>query len=137
AFYRRFDVAVSGDEHDLRVHLTLAQPRQRRQAVHARQPHVEDDQIDGTSDHPLETFFAGGDGFDRIAFVPEISRERLLNARFAGEEEDRCPSGKGGCWWVNWVPLGMLPPASLSPPCSAMMRRTIASPSPLPRRLVE
>ena len=43
---RRLDVAVAGDQHDLRVDLPLAQPRQRREAVHAGQPDVEHDQIE-------------------------------------------------------------------------------------------
>ena len=38
---------------------------------------------------------------------------------------------------VKRVPCGTLSPASMVPPCSAMIRRTIARPSPLPRRLVE
>ena len=38
--------AVAGDQHDLRVDLPLAQTRECREAVHARQPHVEHDQID-------------------------------------------------------------------------------------------
>ena len=44
--HRRLDVAVAGDQHDLRVDLPLAQPRQRRQAVHAGQPDVEHDQVE-------------------------------------------------------------------------------------------
>ena len=46
---RRLDVAVAGDQHDLRVDLPLAQAGERRQAVHAGQPDVEHDQIDGAA----------------------------------------------------------------------------------------
>jgi hypothetical protein len=38
---------------------------------------------------------------------------------------------------VNLVPRGVLSATSMLPPCSAMMRRTIAKPRPLPRRFVE
>ena len=38
---------------------------------------------------------------------------------------------------VKQVPCGVLSAASMLPPCSAMIRRTIARPRPLPRRLVE
>ena len=38
---------------------------------------------------------------------------------------------------VNRVPRGALSVTSMLPPCSAMILRTIARPSPLPRRLVE
>ena len=43
--HRRLDVAVAGDHHDRRVDAPLAQPRQRRQPVHARQPDVEHDDV--------------------------------------------------------------------------------------------
>ena len=51
----RLDVAVARDEDDLRVDLPLAQPRQRREAVHAGQPDVEHDQVDRPSRDPIET----------------------------------------------------------------------------------
>ena len=38
---------------------------------------------------------------------------------------------------VKRVPRGALSSTSMLPPCSAMIRRTIARPRPLPRRLVE
>ena len=44
--HRRLDVAVAGNQHDLRVDLPLPQPRQRRQAVHAGQPDIEHDEVD-------------------------------------------------------------------------------------------
>ena len=47
--HRRFDVAVARDHHDRRVDPPLAQPRQRREAVHPRQPDVEHDDVVGRS----------------------------------------------------------------------------------------
>ncbi len=44
--HRRFDVAVTGNQDHLGIDLALAQPRQRREAVHTGQPDVEHDQID-------------------------------------------------------------------------------------------
>ena len=147
--HRRFDVAVAGDQHHLRVDLPLAQPRQRGQAVHAGQPHVEHDR-DRPAPRvtPLEAGLAARHRLDRYP----SSRSTPLNEvrtpgssstmRMVGFTDVRSTFLRSsfyvpGSSIVKRVPRGALSAASMLPPCSAMIRRTIASPRPLPRPFVE
>ena len=86
---RRLDVAVAGDDHDLRIDLPLAQPRERRQAVHARQPDVEHDDVDGRrastrSRHASPLV----DGFDVVALVAQHAAERGPHAGLVVDDQD-------------------------------------------------
>ena len=132
---RRLDVPVARNKHDLGIDLPLAQARQRRQTVHARQPDVENDQIDGTTRHPFETRLAGRNGLDRVAFVAQDAAQRAAHARLVVHDQNRWL--QHGSSIVNRVPFGTFALTSMVPPCSAMIRRTMASPNPLPRRFVE
>ena len=85
---RRLDVAVAGDEDDLRVDLPLAQPRQRREAVHARQPDVEHDQIDRPARDALEALFAARDGLDGVALVAQHAAQRRPHAGLVVDDQD-------------------------------------------------
>ena len=85
---RRFDVAVARDQHDLRVHLPLAQARERGQAVHAGQPHVEHDQIDRAAREPIEARLAARHRLDGVALVPEHAGERRPDAGLVVDDQD-------------------------------------------------
>ena len=84
----RFDVAVAGDQDDLRIDLPLAQPRERREAVHAGQPHVQDDQIDRRARDALETGFPAGHRFDAVALVAQHAGQRTADTRFIVNDQD-------------------------------------------------
>ena len=88
----------------------------------------------------IEAGLAAVDGVDRVAFVAEHAAERGANAGFVvddqnanGHERQAAGSSDG----ESCVPLGAAAPTSMPPPCSTTMRRTIASPRPLPRPFVE
>src|SRR5215471_10241738 len=131
----RLDVAVARNQHDLRIDMTFAQPLECRQTVESRQPDVEQNEIDAAAGHPLETLLTAGDGFDGISLIAKHASKSRTDARLVVDDED---SGlQHGSSMVNRVPRGDLSPTSMLPPCSAMIRRTIASPRPLPRRFVE
>jgi hypothetical protein len=85
----RLDVAVARDQHDLRVHLTLAQAGQRREAVHARQPDVEDDQVEGTARDALEALLAARHGVDGVALVAQHAAQGGPHARLIVDDENR------------------------------------------------
>ena len=72
--HRRLDVAVAGNDHDLRIDLPLAQALQRRQAVETGQPDVEHDHVVGRAVGLLEALFAGVGGVDVEAFVSAARR---------------------------------------------------------------
>jgi hypothetical protein len=79
---------VPGDQHDLRIDLPLAETGERRQPVHAGQPHVEHDEIHGAARDPIETVLSGRDGFDGVPFVTQHARQRGPDARFVVDDED-------------------------------------------------
>ena len=145
--HRRLDVAVAGDHDDLRFDLPLAHPRERGEAVHAGQPDVEHDDVVGLAAETLEAGFAAVDGVHLVALVAQHAAERAANAGFVVNEQDRWhvvtsrvrerPCRSLGSSTAKRVPRGTLSVTSMLPPCSATMRRTIARPRPLPRRLVE
>ena len=85
---RRLDVAVPGNQDHLRVHLTLAQPRQRRQPVHAGQPHVENDQIDRAAGDPLEARLTARHGFDAVALIAQHAAQGGPHPRFVVDDQD-------------------------------------------------
>ena len=132
---RRLDVAVAGNDHDLRIDLPFAQPLQRGQAVETRQPDVEHDHVEGRAVGFLEALFAGAGGIDVEAFVLEDSADRRAHAGFI--VNDKNGRHQAGNSMINRVPVGTLSVTSMLPPCSATMRRTMARPRPLPRPLVE
>ena len=86
--HRGLDVAVAGDHHDRGIHAPLAQALQRRQAVHARQPDVEHDDVVGRARHPVEAGFAAVDRVDRIALVAQHAAQRAAHAGFVVDDED-------------------------------------------------
>ncbi len=157
--HRRFDVAVTGNQDHLGIDLTFAQPRQRREAVHAGQPDVEHDQIDRAACDAIEARLAARHRLHRVALVTQDAGERRPNPGLVVDDEDgglqnsatrgsQFPAhetavqvdvtpAQPGNSIVKRVPLGWLSATSILPPCSAMMRRTIARPRPLPRPFVE
>ena len=130
---------MPGDDDDLGVHLTLAHPRQRRQSVHSRQPHVEDDHVEDAPAQPVETGLAAVDGVDVVLLVAQHAAQRAAHARFVVNDQNGRHAAKinTGSSIANRVPRGTLSLTSMLPPCSATMRRTIARPRPLPRCFVE
>ena len=92
---------------------------------------------------PLEAVLAARHRLDGVALVAQhAARARLRTPGSSSTIEDAWASldrvhAQHGSSIVNRVPRGVLSPTSMLPPCSAMMRRTIARPRPLPRRLVE
>ena len=182
--HRRLDVAVTRDDDDLRVHLALAQARQRHQTIHARQPDVEDDDVECTAAGLVETRLPAVGGSrrrsPRRAARPSGSCGRRARRRrsgtrhglcmrvpvrmleYDGTASDRqrprraltphCPLpihlhfalARSALSFPSSRQLNREPCASRrvvahvhAPPCSAMIRRTIASPRPLPRPFVE
>jgi len=114
----------------------LAHSLERREPVHLGQPDVENDQVDGSARQPVEARFAGADGLHLIALVAQHARQRRPDARLVVDDQDN-GVGQHGRSIVNTVPRGVLSATSMLPPCSMTMRRTMASPRPLPRRFVE
>ena len=104
--HRRLDVAVAGDDHDLRVDLPLAHPRQRRESVHARQPDVEHDHVVGLPRQTFETRFAALDGIDVIAFVAQHAAQRGAHAGFIvnDQNEDEGIRRRRKLQWRSSVP---------------------------------
>jgi hypothetical protein len=143
----RLDVAVPRDHDDGRVHLAVPQPLQRHQPVDAGQPDVEQDHVVCRPGEAVEAGFAAVDGVDLVPLVAQHAHERRAHARLVVDHQDgrlhvsSDPAGRSasphGSSMVNLVPRGSLAPTSTDPPCSATMRRTIASPRPLPRFFVE
>ena len=84
------DVAVARDQHHLRINLSFAQPRERRQAIHPRQPDVQDDQIDRTASDSLETRLTARHSLNGVAFITQHAAQRAAHARFVIHDED--------CW---------------------------------------
>ena len=82
------DVAVARDQHDLRVDLALAQARQRRQAVHSREPDVEDDEIEGVAGDALEAVFTARHGVDRVALISQHPAEGGADARLVVDNQN-------------------------------------------------
>ena len=137
----------------------LAQPRQRREPVDAGQPDVEHDHVEAGVQRAVEAGLAGLDGFDLVALVAQHAAKRrprtpgssstirtvgFMKLDAHSSTHSSLPHSRShsyavthGNSIVNRVPRGTLSPTSMLPPCSAMIRRTMARPSPLPRRLVE
>ena len=92
--HRGLDVAVAGNDHDLRIDLPLAQPLQRGQAVEARQPDVEHDDVVGGAIGFFETLFAGVGGVDVEAFVSQHAADRRSDAGFIVNNKNGRPSGR-------------------------------------------
>ena len=88
AAHGRLDVAVTRDQHDLGIDLTLAKPGQRHQAVHAGQPHIEHDQVDRAAGQTFEALFPARHRFDDVALVAQVVAERLSNAWLVVDDED-------------------------------------------------
>ena len=86
---RRFDVAMARDQHDLRIDLPLADPGERGQAIHAGQPDVEHDEVDGAPRNAIEALLSRRDRFDGVPLVTEHARQRRSDARFVVDDEDR------------------------------------------------
>ena len=137
---------MPGDHHHRGVHLPVAQALERHEPVDAGQPDVEQDDVVRGPREPVEAGFPAVDGVDLVALVAQDADERRADARlvvddqYGGLHVVSVPAGASppqGSSIVNRVPRGSLAPTSTEPPCSATIRRTIASPSPLPRFFVE
>ena len=88
---RRLDVAVAGDHDDDGVGAALAQTLQRREAVHAGQPDVEDDEVDRPARQPVQTLLAARHRLDDVPFVLEDTGQRRPHAGFVVNQKN-CPS---------------------------------------------
>ena len=134
--HRRLDVAVAGDDHDLRVDLPLAQPLQRRQAVEAAAARCR-----ARSRRRRRRWPSRGTP-RRCRRCRRRSLRRcstpLTDERTPGSSSTtRMDGHQAGNSMIKRVPVGTLSVTSMLPPCSATMRRTIARPRPLPRPFVE
>ena len=109
------DVAVARNQDDLRIDLPFAQPRERRQAVHSRQPDIQDDQIDRSARDALETRLAARHRLDAVAFIAQHTAQRAAHARFVVDDEDCWLHVRGqiGCglrasgFRLRTVPIGL------------------------------
>ena len=79
---------MARDDHHLRVELALAHARQRGEAVHARQPDVEQDDVVGLTGQTLETGLAAVDGIDAVAFVAQHAAERAAHAGLVVDDQN-------------------------------------------------
>ena len=64
------------------------QPRQRRQAVHARQPDIEHDDVVRRTHHAVDAGLTAVDGIDDVAFVAQHAAQRAAHAGFVVDDED-------------------------------------------------
>src|SRR5690606_6449202 len=141
---------VTGREDDDRdVDPVPAQASQHFEAVQARQPHVEDEQVEGTGrgQRPRLATVTG----DRRAVTtgPQalVDEARQLLVVLGDEDGAHGPSGPSavpGCGpsdpacsptgrtRAKTAPRPGSPPTSTRPPCPSAMARTIASPRPAP-----
>ena len=85
----RLDVAVAGDDDHLRVDLPLAHARQRRQAIHAGQPDVEDDDVEGAPAQALEAGLAAVDRVDVVSLVAQHPAQRAADAGLVVNDQNR------------------------------------------------
>ena len=76
------------DHHDRRVDAALAEARERSQAVHARQPDVEHDDVVRRADDAVEAGLAAFDSFDDVAFVTQHAAESAAHAGFVVDDEN-------------------------------------------------
>ena len=149
--HRRLDVAVAGDHHHLRVDLAArasapAWPGRPSPAARCRARRRRRAVAPGAPGRPRRSRPRRRRSLRRAA-RPRARCARRVRRRRSGSDmasyavvrqERRAP----GCPHTaarstNRVPRGTLSVTSMLPPCSATMRRTIASPRPLPRCLVE
>ena len=89
------------------VDLPLAHARQRGEAVHARQPDVEHDDVVGLPAEPLETGLAAVDGVHLVALVAQHAAKRAAHAGFVVNDQDRMAStDQHGSSMAKRVPCG-------------------------------
>ena len=84
----RLDVGVARDHDDLRVHVTIAKPFQRHEAVDSWQPDVEQDHLVRPPADLIETRLTAVDGVHRVPFVAQDAAERCPHARFVVNDQD-------------------------------------------------
>jgi hypothetical protein len=103
---RRLDVRVAGD-HD---HGDVAEAFPRRlehgEAVAIAQPDVQEGQVEGLFDEPLQPFLAGGDGSHDVPLVRENGPQRLADGRLVVDDEDAPLLHAAGSSMMNRAPRG-------------------------------
>src|SRR5687767_11335908 len=69
----------------------MAELLERDETVHARQPDIEDDHIEGRSQHAVEARLTAVYGFDGISLVAQDAARRAADARLVVHDQDRRP----------------------------------------------
>src|SRR5262249_10065564 len=82
------NIGVARDHHDHGRGRQGVQPFERREPVHALQPDVEQDKIEGLSFDGGDAFFARRDRLDLGSLLLEDRRKRLANGDFVVHDED-------------------------------------------------
>src|SRR5438477_387155 len=130
--------------------LAVSMDGQRLQAVHGRQPDVQQDDVETALLQRIQTLFARSCQKNLVAFVFQHALERAPYLRLVIHDEDvahyagfpsawplRAASMATGNSTMKRVPTGEFSSTRTEPWCSSTMRPTMASPSPVPRFLVE
>ena len=144
---------MPGNHHDLGVDPSLSQCRERFESVNPRQPDIQDDEVEHATARALQTRFARVNSLDDVPFVAQYTCQRRSHPRLVVDDEYRglhagpppddvttdssTEETPHGSSIEKRVPRGWFSLTSILPPCSTTIRRTIASPSPLPRPFVE
>src|SRR4029453_15189318 len=110
-----------------------------REAVLARQHHVEDDEIEGAADppgQPLERRLAGLDYLDVVSFGLEVESNPLGEMLFVLDDQHTRGVHASAAFGSSSVKVLPRPVPSLSakarPPCLRATDRTMKRPRPLP-----
>ena len=155
--HRRFDAPVARDDHHhgaLRER-DLLDARQHLHAVDARQPDIQEHQLEFAAGQGRQARFAALHGRDGVGFILQHAAQGLADVRFVVHHQDapqlhdsiaagRAPapsaasaSTMAGSSTVKRAPTGWLSSTRIWPLCSATMWLTMARPTPVPRFLVE
>src|SRR5262249_58333482 len=95
--------AVSGHDDDTRVGVLLAQPRERGEAVDARHPDVEEDQVEGLRLEGPQRAVAVLDGHHVVAGLPQALLQHPAEAVLVvGDQQARSYRGDGRVT-VRWA----------------------------------
>ena len=86
---RRFDRGERGDHDDRQFLVDLLELLERRDAVHAREHHVDDGGVEGKRPGQLETLFGGARQAHAIPFPRQQRVEDFAHDLFIVDDEDR------------------------------------------------
>jgi hypothetical protein len=86
--HRGLDRAVPGNHDDGRRPWGRLQAAQRFEAVHSGEPHVQQQQLEITRGHAVQSFLGGADGFHVIALFLKDGRKRFADAGFVVHDEE-------------------------------------------------